>query len=272
MWWWRPSYFWGGVLVIVGVLALLANLHVFDNLDWNYAWPVLLIGLGVWLLIVRAVPGGASGSVVGTALDRSDPRQGLAKAKVDIRRLGSVRIDLRGAALGDQLYHARIDSRGRAPEVRLDSSTGTVEISHTGDWMLGGWGRATLDVQLSDAIPWGIDLKTGSVRGDIDLSTAKLAGFECDSGSSKIDLNVPRPAGLVPIRIEGGSVRTRLRRPTGSAIRVDASGGSVRLTADGVRQGGFGSIAWQSPGADASSDRYEARFSGGSVVIDVEQG
>src|SRR6202022_524361 len=97
-------------------------------------------------------------------------------------------------------------------------------------------------------------------------------GFECASGSSKIGLGVPKQGAVVPIRIEGGSVRTRLRRPMGRAIRVDASGGSVRLTADGVRQGGFGSIAWQSPGADASSDRYEARFSGGSVVVDVEQG
>ena len=211
----------------------------------------------------------AGRSVGGAALDRTDPRQGLAKATLDIR-LGSVRIDLRGAALADQLYHARIDSRGRAPEVRLDSSTGTVEISHGGSWMLGGWGRATLDVQLSDAIPWKIDLKTGSVKGTIDLSTAKLAGLECDSGSSKIDLSVPKPAGEVPIRIEGGSVRVRLRRPAGTAIRVNVSGGSVRLTADGVRQGGFGSIAWQSSGAETSADRYEARFSGGSVDVEVQ--
>ena len=62
MLWWRPSYFWGGVLVIVGVLALLANLHVLDNLDWNYAWPVLLIALGVWLVIIRWEVGWWSGA------------------------------------------------------------------------------------------------------------------------------------------------------------------------------------------------------------------
>ena len=270
MWWWRPSYFWGGVLIIAGVLALLANLHLLDNLDWNYAWPVLLIALGVWLLIMRALPGG-TGAGGGAPLERSDPRQGLARAELDVR-LGSVRIDLRGAALGDQLYHARIDAHGRAPEVRLDSSTGIVKISHASGWMMGGWGRAALDIQVSDAIPWAIDLKTGSVRGAIDLSTAKLADFECNSGSSKLDLSVPKPSGVAPIRVEGGSARVRLRRPAGAPIRVDASGGSVRLTADGVRQSGFGTIAWQSPGADASSDRYEARFSGGSVVVDVEQG
>lgn len=268
--WWRPSYFWGGVLVLVGVLALLANLHLLDNLNWNYVWPAALIVLGVWLVIVRTVPAGAGGPVGGTPLDRSDLREGLAEGKLEVN-LGSARIDIRGAALGDQLYRARIDSGGRPPEVRLDRSSGTVEISHTGTWMFGGWGRVRLDLQLSDAIPWEAELKTGSIRGTVDLSTARIARFECDSGSSQLDLSVPRPAGEVPIRIEGGSVRVRLRRPSGTAVRVNASGGSVRVTADGVRQRGFGSVAWQTPGADAASDRYEVRFSGGSVVVDVEQ-
>ena len=270
MYWWRPSYFWGGVLVVAGVLALLANLHLLDNLDWNYVWPVVLIALGVWLLAVRVLPGDIGGPLAGAPLDRSEARNGLAKARLDIG-LGSVRVDMRGAAIGDQLYHARIDYHGRPPDVELDRATGTVRISHPGSWMMGGWGRVKLDMQLSDAIPWEVELKTGTARGTIDLSTAKLARFESDSGSSKIDISVPQPVGEVPIRVEGGSVGVRLRRPPGASVHINASGGSVRLVADGVRQRGFGNVTWHS-GADSAGDRYEARFSGGSVAVDVEQG
>src|ERR1700730_3547918 len=270
MWWGRPSYFWGGVLIIGGVLALLANAGLLNNLDWNYVWPVLLIAIGVCQIVIRRLPGSADAPAGGAPLDRSDPREGLAKAKLDVG-LGSVRIELHGAALGDQLYRARIDYGGRPPDVQLDRAGGTVRITHPGNWMMGGWGRVELDLQLSDAIPWEAVLKTGAARGTIDLSTAKVARFESDSGSNNLDLSLPRPEGEVPIRIEGGSVKVRVRRPAGTAIRVNASGGSVRLTADGVRQGGFGNVAWQSAGADSSNDRYDAHFSGGSVVVDVEQ-
>lgn len=272
MWWGarRPSYFWGGALVVVGALLLLGNLGLLNNLNWDYVWPVLLIAFGAWLIVARALPGGAPIYGRAAAVDRSDAREGLAKAKLQIAG-GSERLDVRGAALGDLLYRARIDHSGPPPEVQLDRSTGTVRISQGGNWMIGGWGHVRLDVQLNDAVSWEVDLDSASVRGTVDLSTVPLAKFECDSASSRIDLSVSQPAGEVPIRVDGGSVDVRLRRPTGAAVRVHAAGGSIRLTADGVRQNGFGSVAWQSAGFDSSTDRYDVRLSGGSVRAEVEQ-
>jgi hypothetical protein len=270
MWWFRgPSYFWGAVLVVVGVLALLGNFHLLDNLNWNYVWPVFLIALGAWLIVARGLPGGGDTIVGGRAADRSDPREGLERATLDIA-VGTARVEIRGAALGDQLYHAKIGHSGQAPEVDLDRATGTLRIAQHGSWMMGGWGRVDLEIQLSDAIPWEIHAKTGTIKGTIDLSTARLSRLESDAGASRIELSVPKPAGEVPIRMEGGSVRLRLRRPSGTAMRLEASGGSVHLTADGVRQRGLGNLVWQSPGLESATDRYSARFSGGSVHADIE--
>ncbi len=272
MWWGarRPSYFWGGALVVVGGLLLLGNVGLLNNVSWDYIWPVLLIGFGVWLIVARVLPAGGPSYVGSATVDRSDPREGLTKAKLQIA-VGSARLDVRGAALGDLLYRVRIDASGARPEVQLDRSTGTVRISQPGNWMVGGWGRVKLDVQLNDGVSWEVDLDSGSVRGTVDMSTVPLAKFECDSASSRLDLSVSQPAGAVPIRVEGGAVDVRLRRPSGAAARLHAAGGSIRVTADGVRQSGFGSLAWQSTGFDSSSDRYEARFSGGSVRAEVEQ-
>jgi len=50
----RSGPFWGGgVLILLGVYFLLANLHLLDWLDWNIAWPVILIALGVYLVARR---------------------------------------------------------------------------------------------------------------------------------------------------------------------------------------------------------------------------
>jgi hypothetical protein len=275
MWWWwgsgRSSYFWGGVLVVVGTLLLLGNFGLLNNLNWDVLWPTILIAFGVWLIVARVMAGGPpplSGS--SAAADRSDPREGLTKARLQLA-VGSCSVDVHGAPLGDLLYRARFDHRGVQPDIQLDRATGTVRISQGGNWMVGGWGRVRLDLQLSDAVVWDVDIDTASIRGTVDLSALPLAKFECDGASSRIDLSVSQPSGEVPIRVEGGSVDVRLRRPSGAAARVTASGGSIRLTADGVRQHGFGSVAWQSPGSDSAHDRYDARFSGGSVRAEVEQ-
>jgi cell wall-active antibiotic response 4TMS protein YvqF len=275
MWWWwsrQPGYFWGGTLVVVGVLLLLGNTGVLNNVNWDQIWPILLIAFGLWLIVGRMLPRGAAPAYTGATaqVDRSDPREGLAKAKLKIE-VGASRLDVRGAALGDLLYRARMDHSGAPAEVQLDRSTGTVRISQGGNWLVGGWGRVHLDLQLNDAVLWEVDIDSGSVKGTVDLSTVPLAKFECDSASSRIDLSVSQPAGEVPVRVEGGSVDIRLRRPAGSAVKVNAAGGSIRLTADGVRQNGFGSLTWQTTAFDSSSNRYDARFSGGSVRAEVEQ-
>jgi phage shock protein C len=50
----RSSSFWGGgILILIGIYFLLANLGLLRWLDWNIAWPVILIGLGAYLVVRR---------------------------------------------------------------------------------------------------------------------------------------------------------------------------------------------------------------------------
>jgi phage shock protein C len=50
----RSGTFWGGgILILIGVYFLLVNLGLLNWLDWNIAWPVILIALGVWLVVRR---------------------------------------------------------------------------------------------------------------------------------------------------------------------------------------------------------------------------
>jgi len=259
----NPSVFWGGLLVIVGVLFLLANLNVLQNVTWDVVWPVFLIALGVWLVAARIGPGGASLDV-----DSSEPREGLDKAKLEVA-VGAGRLEVRAAPLDDQLYRVHIEHGGARPEVRLDRASGTLRISQRLDWFMGAR-RLRIDVTLTDAIPWDVSCSTGAIRGDLDFSSAKLAGFTCRTGASTIDLSLGTPAANVPIRIEGGALRVSITRPAGVAVQVQASGAAVQLRADGnPRQDGLGMRTWKSDGYDAAAARYDVTVSGGSLNVEV---
>ncbi len=262
MWNRNPSVFWGGVLVIAGVLFLLANLNVLQNVTWDLVWPVFLIALGVWLVAARIGPGGASMDV-----DSSEPREGLDRAKLEVA-VGAGRLEVRSAALDEQLYRVHIEHGGAKPEVSLDRASGTVRISQRVDWFMGAR-RLRIDANLTDAIPWEVSCSTGAIRGEFDFSAVRLTGFVCRTGASTIDLTLGTPTGSVPIRVEGGALRVSITRPAGVAVGVQASGGAVQLRGDGTRQDGLGTRAWKSDGYDTATTRYDVTVSGGSVNVDV---
>ena len=260
----NPSIFWGGVLVILGILFLLANTGVLDNVSWDLVWPVILIAIGAWLIVARVGQGGSE-----AAVDGSDALDGLPRAKLEIA-VGAGRLDVRSAALGDRLYQLHIGHAGSAPEVRLDRATGTLRISQPLGWFTGAR-RMRVEAQLSDSIPWDVSCSTGAIRGDFDLSSATLRGFECKTGASRIDLRLPAAKGQVPIRVDGGAVTVDLTRPAASAVRVMVSAGAVHLKTDGVRQDGIGSREWRSAGFDTAADRYEVSVAGGAADVTVDR-
>lgn len=261
---WRrnPSVFWGGVLIILGVLFLLANTGVLANLNWDYVWPVVLIALGVWLLLARIGPGGSYANV-----DTAEPRENIQKARLEVA-IGAGRVDVHSAALGDQLYRVHLDHAGPSPEVKLDRASGVVRISQRLDMFVGAR-RFELDAQLSDAVAWDVSCNTGAIRGVFDLSSTAITSFQCGTGASRIELVLGAPKGVVPLRIEGGALTIDLTRPAAAAIKVDVSGAAVNLRADGSRQDGLGRRSWRSSGFDAATDRYELTVSGAAITVNI---
>jgi len=264
MWWGRnPGVWWGGVLVIIGALFLLANLGVLNNLDWNVIWPLVLIAVGAWLLLARIGPGSVYADV-----DSAEAREGLAKAKLELA-VGSAQVDVRASSLeGDQLYKVHIEHGGTSPRVELDRATGTVRISQRPDWFTGAR-RLHVDARITDAIPWEVSCNTGAIRGDFDLSTAAISAFDCKTGASRVDVALGSPKGAVPIRVQGGALTVNVTRPLGVQVSVQASGGAVQLRADRARDDGIGSRSWKSDGFDAAKDRYEIAVSGGALSIEL---
>ncbi len=56
---WRRKEPIGAVVLIgLGILFLLGQMDIFNGRMWEFTWPLMLIGLGVWLMIRRMGQGG----------------------------------------------------------------------------------------------------------------------------------------------------------------------------------------------------------------------
>ena len=97
------------------------------------------------------------------------------------------------------------------------------------------------------------------------LGRARLAG-----GASQAELALPRPAGIVPIRIGGGASQVTIRRPQGVVARLTVRGGVSTLTADDHQAGTVGGLfRWQSPDFAAAANGYEIEIAGGASGLTI---
>jgi len=77
--------------------------------------------------------------------------------------------------------------------------------------------------------------------------------------------------GVVGVVVSGGASSVKIHRPAGAAMRAAVSGGASQLNFDGQRLDRVGGRSvLESPGFEASVDRYETRFSGGASEVTID--
>ena len=192
---------------------------------------------------------------------------------------GAPKIVVRGDPALTELYRARF--AGPVPRMRVRGGVVTVAYPRFGwfDWraQVAGqqidasahWRKDTGEIALNCAIPWSIELRGGVSRWSSDLRLLRLESFELRGGAGKMEFQLPRPQGVVPIRIGGGINRVSIERPLGVATGLSVLGGVSEIQLDGEKIKGSGPISMQTPGADSAVDRYEIQVGGGAGKIQI---
>src|SRR2546430_14663333 len=285
------SFLWPALLILIGVIALLANTgQIPAERLYNLVivWPLTLVVIGLALMVRRPLHGfggdvaaaliillavaGATAYVAASptthfsqTLDSSAELGSISAASLEIDA-GAAQITVVGSSdLGTNLYHAHIDYSGPKPDVSLDRSTGALVITQRGnDFFAFGQQRFALNVQLNPAVPWTISQSTGAATSTFNLANVHVSSLSVNTGASRHDITLGPPAGEGPAQIHRGSLRVRGHLPAAAPAPAPVSGGAISLAADGHDYHGFGTLHFSSSSFDASQDGYLLQVNGGS--------
>ena len=197
------------------------------------------------------------------ASEHAAPLGGLTSARLHIRSgLSSLRLrdgtDLR------HLYRAAFE--GATPQVRLRD--GRVLVQYRG--IPFDWRKRTATFGLNPTIPWAIESMGGIQRVEADLRALDVRKLDLVGGTERIQIELGRPVGDVPLRIVGGAKTIRVERPRGVPIQLKVVGSTGAATLDGMRlRGESAGSALSSRGWDGARDRFTLEVVGGSKSIEV---
>ncbi len=214
------KWFWGLLLVIIGVLFLGYNMHWWPDIQWQhlwYFWPWLLIIFGVGLIVKRWRYGWIIISIVllaglffiyaliftskpifnlkmpaqnatDTPIDIAIP-QGVNQAKLTLN-CGAIKMDIKGDS--PKLMTGNMTSNLVKPKIEQKVIDNKVDIILSMEKTSGGWRlyQNTLELSLSNQIPWELVVNCGASDLQFDLSNLQIAKLDFQAGASSANFKI----------------------------------------------------------------------------------
>ena len=262
---WRSgAVFWAVILIALGVIFLLRNFGIL-RAGWDVIFPLLLIGLGGWLLLGSLVRREAP-----AAVSNSVPLEGARQARIEVNHgAGELRI---GPSDDPAVLVSSTSDGGVISDVRRVGDRLDVRLREDRDWRFwmwpGHWGAPyRWSMAIHRDVPVALDVRTGASKAGIDLRDVKVTALSVEVGASSVDLTLPA-SGQVSARIKAGAADVKVRVPDGMALRVRSNVGAATLNVRGQRFQ-WGSNTYQSPDYGANPNRTDLGIEGGAATITV---
>jgi hypothetical protein len=252
---------WGILLLVFGSLLLMDNLGVFDFLGvsvWGLFWPLMLIGLGAWVLWL------SRGAVnYGEEEDIAIPAEDTEHYSVNIK-YGAGELNMQGKFGTENLLdcHAyggcryEVTSSGDTKRIKLWTPPYIQPFRFVN--------RRKWDVVLDGSLPCDLTLHTGACDTKIDLSDTLVQSLYIDSGASSTRVTLPENAEMTRVKCTGGAASLTLIIPDEVAAHIEVKGGiySANVNQDRFpRQAG----AYESPGYATAENKVD-------IIVDMGLG
>ncbi|HUH96845.1 MAG TPA: hypothetical protein VLZ89_05770 [Anaerolineales bacterium] len=259
----RGEIFWGGLLVLLGVLFFLHTAGYLAGDVFGWFWPFVIIAIGIWILL-----GGFIGRVDFNRVEKfSVPLQGAKEARLELHH-GAGQIDLSaGANAGDFLtgiagvamdHSWHLD--GDRLEVRIDAGPSFMPFigPEGGTWLF----------RLDPDLPLTLDIDAGASRLNLDLRDLQVKHLSFQGGASRITLTLPARVENMVADLEAGAAGIDLNVPQGVGLRLRLKSiGTLKIDEGRFvpREG----RAYQSADYDGATYRAEVTIEGGATSIRV---
>jgi hypothetical protein len=197
----------------------------------------------------------------------SAPRGSLRRGRLEFTR-GAARLTIGGEGI-PELFRARFDPP--TPSVSVHEGSVTVRSPR---FSLRGWPRPWArrggQVTLNNDVSWDLSIQGGVAHLDADLRDLQVESVDVSQGASRLDLRLPHPSGVVPVRVGGGASHVRIRRPAGTPVRLRIGRGVRDLTFDDQEFGAVGGrLRLESREAGGTDGRYDIEIAGGAAHVEV---
>jgi hypothetical protein len=197
----------------------------------------------------------------------SAPSGAQTQGRLEFSR-GAAHLAIHGASMED-LFRAHFEQP--IPSVTVDGGTVSVEYPRFSPrgWLRTGAHRGGT-VTLNQDMAWHITIRGGVAHLDADLRDLRLEALELGQGASRVEVRLPRPAGVVPVRVRGGASQVRIRRPAGVPVRLRIGRGVADLRFDEQEWGAVGGgLRLVTPEATQAPDRYEIEIASGAAHLEI---
>lgn len=250
--WNVSNLFWGGMLMLVGLLFLLSNLGVI-SIAWGEMWrlwPIVVIVAGLSILKLRGswavlVYGLAAVVIVGLvwltmtgslrtsqsdvvsaefAIDRSGSKVERVTAHV---KTGASDLNI-GSHGGEQVARGTVESRlsDLKYDSKLDGNTQVVHISQQRNLeLLSGGSFNRFDVDFGRQLPTRLFIDSGASSIDADLSAIQLESVAVDSGASSVNLRLGDKLAQTDVDIDTGVSSVTIYVPKDSGVELNIDDG-----------------------------------------------
>ena len=224
------------ILIGFGVLFLVNS---FLRINLWQLWPLLLIGVGVYMLYGRNA-GFSSTAKHGMF---SEPLNDAQSARVDLHlSAGSAiispltdsatLIDAELTYVGDVDFQVMGDTEKRV--TLKQGADAYIAWLNPANWFNGQHGGLPWNIHLSPAVPMVLNVHGGAGEANLDLRPLQISELNYSAGVGRTDINLPAesPTQQLDARISGGVGEVRVAVPSGLSARLDVKGGVGEITID----------------------------------------
>lgn len=255
--------FWGGLLLIVGVVLLLANFNIITGNIWGYIWPLLIILMGVWVLIgVATGRSGVEAEYVNVPLSGESARikinHGVGPAWLTgVTEPGTL---MSGRFTG---LNYRASAEGGVQQLKM-------EVGDIGPmfWWPGA-GALEWRFSLSKDVPLELDVDGGAGMLHLDLHEYRVKHLDMDGGVGQMTVIMPAQAGMTTADIHAGVGEMIINIPEGVAARIKATSGLGALKVNHNRFPMTGENTHESPGYAEAANKLELKVDGGVGALNI---
>lgn len=258
----RNNVFWGGVLILVGVLLYLQGQGIIGNV-FRYFWPLALILLGAWIILsVYWKPAPSAEDTFSIPLGAAQ----LVKCNF---AHGAGQLEIGGGApVGQAMVGTSAAGMNHSSHLNGDRLDVRVEAGPSFMPFIGP-DQGVWRFQLTQDVPVFLTVESGASSLNIDLTDVLAKDFVLKTGASSANVTMPA-RGVSTLNVESGAASINVRVPDVTAARIRVREGVMAVHVDTSRFPQLDSGLYQSPNFDASQNRAEINIDSGVGSVSVK--